>query len=356
MAQSKTTKDSTLYSDTEKGDLCAACAVDRDYRSAVKFCMDCSQPICQSCVDSHRKIKMIQGHKLVDNRNGDAVKVAKTLSSCLACPNHANKTIEFICVDHDAFCCSTCATVNHRSCHQVKEVATLAQLSTDITNSVKHIADAKAYIEVIVNFRQQNNQDVQLQASKIIPKQIQEMKASVMKTFDELETLLLRETRKTADIKVSECIAEIAKWQSHIETVNRSADVLSVTQENGTDVHKYIAAKNIGKKLSAIDNDICQARGQLKSEHLSFSFDKGTLLQNAYVAFNNVNKSLAEIDDPGLPQKQQPTHSLVYPAGCGQVTESFAKISVVTKQVKTSNYPYGQAKTGFYFGASQRNF
>ena len=167
MAQSKTTEDSTLSSDTEKGNLCAACAVDGDYRSAVKFCLDCSQPICQSCVDSHRKIKMIQGHKLVDNRNEDVVKVAKTLSSCLACPNHANKTIEFICVDHDAFCCSTCATVNHRSCRHVKEVATLTQLSTYITNSMKHIADAKAYIEVIVKFRQQNNQDVQLQASNL---------------------------------------------------------------------------------------------------------------------------------------------------------------------------------------------
>ena len=48
-----------------------------------------------------------------DNKNKDAVKTAKILSSCLACPNHPDKAIEFICVDNDVFCCSTCATVKH---------------------------------------------------------------------------------------------------------------------------------------------------------------------------------------------------------------------------------------------------
>ena len=65
MAHSKNVEELTLNSgsDSEK-DLCEACEVFREYRPAVKFCLDCIQPICQLCVDSHRRIKLIQGHKL----------------------------------------------------------------------------------------------------------------------------------------------------------------------------------------------------------------------------------------------------------------------------------------------------
>ena len=73
MALSKKMEDLTLLgSDTIKGDICAACALEGQYR-AVKFCLDCNQPLCQLCVDSHRRIKQIQGHKLVDYKNEDSI-------------------------------------------------------------------------------------------------------------------------------------------------------------------------------------------------------------------------------------------------------------------------------------------
>ena len=158
--------------------------------------MDCSQPICQTCVDSHRRIKLLQAHKLVDNKNEDAIKLAKTLSSCLACPKHADKTIEFICLDQEVFCCSTCATVDHRACHQVKEVAALAQTSPDVTTTMTHLTDAKKAIEGIIKLRHENNNEIQEQITKVIPKQIQEMKANIMKTFNELEKYMLGETKR----------------------------------------------------------------------------------------------------------------------------------------------------------------
>ena len=46
-------------------------------------------------------------------------------------------------------------------------------------------------------------------------------------------------------------------------------------QENGSDVHKYIASKNAKKQLADVDRTISQSRGQLQSKSSSFSFDKG---------------------------------------------------------------------------------
>ena len=130
---------------------------------------------------------------------------------------------------------------------------------------------------------------------------------------------------------------------SHIETVNEAATLLSVAQENGSDVHKFIASKNVKKQLADVDRTIGLSHSQLQSKSLSFSFDKGTLLRNAHVGLNNVYKSLAEIDSEGIQQKQQQSASK-YPTGYGRGTtfNPFAKFLVVTKQVETRNYPYGQ--------------
>ena len=344
MAVSKTMEEINLGSDTEKGEWCAACAVDGDCRPAVKFCLDCSQPICQTCVDYHRRIKLLQRDKLVDNKNEDVVKVAKTLSSCLVCPNHADKTIEFICLDHDAFCCSTCATVDHRGCRQVKEVAALAQIAPDISTMVTRLNDAKAAIEGIVKLRQKNNDAIQEQVSKIIPKQIEEMKASIMKTFDELEKYLLRETKRlTGFLRDYPKDSEIVRWQSRIKTITEASDLISAAQQNGTDVHKYIAARNTKKKLADIDVNICQAK-ELNLDSLSFSFDKMTFLQNASVVVTDdisVTKSLGDIEEE-MQAKYTKKGNRVYdkqPSMTRAKQNPFASLSTKTTQVQTPAYP-----------------
>ena len=343
MALSKTLEDLSLGSDTEE-ELCAACAVDREYRPAVKFCLDCSQPICQSCVDSHRRIKQIKTHKLVD-KTEDAVQVARTLSSFLQCPNHADNTIEFLCVDHGVLCCSTCATVNHRGCREVKEVAALAQQSPHITTMMTHLNGAKGAIEEIIKFRQKNNNEIQEQISQIIPKQIQEMKASIMKTFDELEKYLLKETKSLAEsLRDYPTDSEIVRWQSQMKTINEALNLLSVALQNGTNVHKYIAAKNTENKLKDIENNICRAK-TINLDSISFSFDKMVFLQNANVAVKTVNKSLAEIDR-GTQGRSRPL-AVKHTAGRYQrpsrmtreEPNAFARLFTKTTSVKTPVYP-----------------
>ena len=89
--------------------------------------------------------------------------------------------------------------------------------------------------------------------------------------------------------------SEIARWQSLITRLNERTNLLSVAQQNGSSVQKYIAAKNTEKKLADIDKRICQVK-TLNLDNLSFSFDKIKFLQNPNITVNTVNKSLAELD------------------------------------------------------------
>ena len=313
MALSKTLGNLVIDSDTENGDLCAACKIDGEYRPAVKFCLECCQAICQTCVNYHRRIKHLQGHKIVDNKNQDAVKIAQTLASCLTCPKHPNKNIELICVDHDAFCCTICATVNHRGCKGVREVddvTTSAQTGCPNEHALKqHLVDAKNYVEEIVKQLKKNGQDTQTQVSQSIPKQVQEMKARVIQAFDTLEKLLLTEAQKLGTKHTYENDTVIAKWQSRIESVNDRATLLGFAIENGTEIHKNIAAKTAEKTLNEVDGTICGLESQL---HLkTISLDKSSLLQNLYTRLNNEERTRGEFNREEMYFEEQPKRQYV---------------------------------------------
>ena len=95
MACSKAKYDTEISSDSVKEIWCAACKSDGETNLAVKYCLDCQEYICQHCVDSHRRIKLIKKHKLVDHMSKDTPKLAEFFSCNMNCPTHCDKQIEF---------------------------------------------------------------------------------------------------------------------------------------------------------------------------------------------------------------------------------------------------------------------
>lgn len=259
MALSKPDADIEIGSDVEKVTLCAACNDEGDHRPAVKYCIDCSQPLCKACVDSHRKIKLLKDHKLIDHANEDAVKLAQLLSSYLACPNHPEKNIEFMCKDHDVMCCITCERVNHRTCRQVVEVtseATGANMSAKTQDITNHLAAAKQHMKEIVKQHEIHNKDISINIETNIPTQVREIKKKVIQALDEFEKLALSISNGFGQKELANGYLEITKWNSHIRTVEEASHLLKTMQQNGSDVHVFVAANKTMKTLSQIDSAI----------------------------------------------------------------------------------------------------
>ena len=140
------------------------------------------------------------------------------------------------------FCAVPHATENHRSCRQVNAVSNI----TFVTNTkgiLKQLTEVKNYIEELERQHQKNNQDIQLHINASIPKQVQEMRASINKTLDKLEDLLMSEAKMIGKNQIERGNSEISRWQFHVRTVNDQANLFAVAQQNGAEIHKCIAAK-----------------------------------------------------------------------------------------------------------------
>ena len=273
MSYSKPNTGVETGSDAEKVKLCAVCSNEGDHRPAVKYCIDCDQPICKSCVEFHRRIKLLKDHKLIDHENEDAVKLAQLVSSYLACPNHPEKNIEFICKNHDVLCCITCERVHHRTCQQVVEVsseATGANMSAKTQDITRHLAAAKQHMEEIVKQHEIHNKDVLSQIRTKIPSQVQEIKKRVIRALDEFEKLALDTSNRFGEEAITNSIFAISKWNSYIKAVEEASSLLKTMQQNGSDVHVFVAAKQTEKTLSQIDRAISAQGTILKVPNITF--------------------------------------------------------------------------------------
>lgn len=61
--------------------ICGSCTRMDKTASAVKYCTDCEDPLCVDCVNSHKAVKVLALHHLIDeeNRAWKACVIKKTL-------------------------------------------------------------------------------------------------------------------------------------------------------------------------------------------------------------------------------------------------------------------------------------
>ena len=280
-------------SDVEKIVLCGACLSANENRPAVKFCLDCSQPICQQCVDSHGKINQIRNHKLVDKVDDESAKIAALVSSCLSCANHPDKNVELVCKDHDVMCCITCVTVGHRNCRQVSEIVSEAKAliaSSGVQDVSKHLDAAKSHIDQIMTLHRRHNQTVESQREVTIPMQVRELKKYVLETLDALEERVQLECDTLALQEINRGLVEMGKWELPMKKVKKAINILQIAQQSGSDVHVYVAINNIRKTLTDIDRIIANLGNRVVRR--SVLFEEGKALRDTCVLVNNVRKAL----------------------------------------------------------------
>ncbi|KAJ8311041.1 hypothetical protein KUTeg_011406 [Tegillarca granosa] len=112
-----------------KQKLCDPCKSTDDDVTAVSWCHDCNEALCQMCVNAHKKLKVSKDHNL---KNIDELEDAPVITSVQSCENHKGKIVVAFCRDHNQSCCATCVAIHHRKCDHV---TTLEEAANDILES-----------------------------------------------------------------------------------------------------------------------------------------------------------------------------------------------------------------------------
>jgi len=73
--------------ESETSEFCTSC---EDNISATSYCQDCSEYLCEGCVQAHRRVKVTKDHTIVEKNQADLQRSSSQVTAVaeLHCPKH----------------------------------------------------------------------------------------------------------------------------------------------------------------------------------------------------------------------------------------------------------------------------
>ncbi|XP_071953299.1 tripartite motif-containing protein 2-like [Antedon mediterranea] len=97
----------------EGGELmCSYCTL-----AAVKFCKDCSQNFCATCVKSHSEVDVLKSHTLYTDDELRKLTLEQRQLLSMHCKNHTDQSLKFYCNTCKEAICVECIIIEHKTCH-----------------------------------------------------------------------------------------------------------------------------------------------------------------------------------------------------------------------------------------------
>ncbi|CAH1978376.1 unnamed protein product [Acanthoscelides obtectus] len=98
---------------------CSSCSDDAD---ATSYCVDCSEFICDNCVQAHQRLKITKDHTIKPKEDGliesNSVASGSGLNS-MFCQQHPHEKLSLFCETCDMLTCRDCQLIEHRE-HKYK--------------------------------------------------------------------------------------------------------------------------------------------------------------------------------------------------------------------------------------------
>jgi hypothetical protein len=92
---------------------CIPCARDGRKVAAIKYCVECDENLCSTCLSYHNRFPMMIGHQTLDNLSSQKGKKRQDLPKQI-CDKHGGKLVDLYCSNHDSVGCSECVELDHR--------------------------------------------------------------------------------------------------------------------------------------------------------------------------------------------------------------------------------------------------
>ncbi|XP_053392211.1 zinc-binding protein A33-like [Mercenaria mercenaria] len=253
--------------------LCQPCSSNDKQTVADVFCSTCDEFQCTECSNVHTTHAFLRNHKLVKAKEVKTKQIAFDMKGLDQCDEH-HKVLEFFCEDDNQLCCSTCAIVDHRKCHSVVEIQTMAERSASTSSKLKiKLQEVREKAEKIVkdakSSKEQLDQDV-----KEVSLKVRRMRDDVMKMFDDLEVSVT----KDAESFKTETLDKLTKKQSdnekHIADATKSLETVDNVHQNGTPSQQFILELRMKRQVDELSSNVDKECQRLESVVVSFDFDE----------------------------------------------------------------------------------
>ncbi|XP_060605730.1 uncharacterized protein LOC132758192 [Ruditapes philippinarum] len=272
--------DTDILSDEIFDVLCSMCRNEGRNTEGEKYCVDCHDYFCVSCVKVHSKVPLCAGHKVLDKSQvKSGTSKAMPRAPAERCDRHSHKHIDMYCQNHDNVGCSTCMAVDHRLCKDTFYIPEFIQNNTyqvesrDIQTKLKEIAKT---LEKQADRFKQDKQRLLKRKAEILA-DIRKFRQEINDHLDKLEKSSIDEIEskvKCLEDKIEDSLKQLQANKSRIRSAN---DKLASTNTSHSEVFVYV---KMGEDAANVANKYME-HVKIKStvEDIEFQPDRTILTQ-----------------------------------------------------------------------------
>ena len=177
-----------------------------DEKPAVAHCLTCSDHLCESCFELHKKQKLSRGHNVVmlkDLQQMDRKTGVKSIRRKLHCDEHKDELLKLFCKTCQKVICRDCALVKHRQheyvfVHEFRH-ETQKQLEVLVQKVEEKQAEFKLHREHLTKVHKSSSAAFNAskkEASAFFDKMVQSIEARRKEVLSDLDTHIQTEEKK----------------------------------------------------------------------------------------------------------------------------------------------------------------
>ncbi|SPP82568.1 transcription intermediary factor 1-alpha isoform X2 [Drosophila guanche] len=229
---------------------CSSCS---DGAAATSWCVDCSEYICDSCVQAHQRLKITKDHtiKPKDEANNEQLAGTSGVDKLHMCQLHTQEKLSLFCETCDKLTCRDCQLSDHRD-HKYKfahEIATESrQALSTLVSEINYKRFLLSSATKVIDDRQQLIHD----KKKDLIKEITAMAVKITNTVNTRGKQLIMRLNEVCDSKLKVLVEKKETLQLLSDNTDHCIEFMQNALDKGSDFAILSSKKSLVRHLQKL--------------------------------------------------------------------------------------------------------
>ncbi|XP_059612511.1 E3 ubiquitin-protein ligase TRIM33 isoform X2 [Phlebotomus argentipes] len=307
-------------SDTKAVIKCSSCS---DDANATSWCVECSEYICDSCVQAHQRLKITKDHTIKPKEEATAESQnSSATGKNLMCPVHSQEKLSLFCETCEKLTCRDCQLADHRD-HKYKFAH---EIATETRNNLNSLLSEITYKRVLLTSAMKvidDRQSLIADKKKELIKDITNMVLKITNTVNLRGKQLVMRLNEVCDSKLKVLNEKKEALQQLSGHTDHCIDFVQNALDKGSDSAVLFSNKTLARHLQKvkcqradIPNPEIPVRIQVQlsqvNELQKVIAQLGTIIVDGKAYPPMIQNSAPPVAGP-VPNRQQPSPTMAPP-------------------------------------------